>query len=46
LVAPERYYPFHIDLIEHGRRVCSSSRPQCPDCVLRDLCSFYQDQRA
>jgi endonuclease-3 len=46
LVAPERYFPFHIDLIEHGRRVCTSRKPHCPACVLRDLCDYYQQQGA
>lgn len=31
-------YQFHVDLIEHGRRVCHSRRPNCSNCVLSDLC--------
>ena len=31
-------YQFHVDLIEHGRRVCHARRPNCPDCVLSNLC--------
>jgi endonuclease-3 len=44
LVPEEAYYPFHLNLIRHGRRVCSSRKPRCPDCSLRDLCEFYQAQ--
>jgi endonuclease-3 len=32
------FYPFHIGLIKHGRRVCTAQRPRCPECVLRDIC--------
>ncbi len=28
----------HHWLILHGRRVCKATRPQCPDCVLADMC--------
>ena len=38
LLPPELYYPFHINLIRHGRRVCAARRPNCADCSLRDLC--------
>ena len=42
LVPEEDYYPFHLNLIHHGRRVCSSRKPRCADCSLRDLCTYYQ----
>jgi endonuclease-3 len=29
---------FHIQLIRHGRAVCTARKPQCPDCPLLDLC--------
>ena len=31
-------YQFHMDLIEHGRRVCKAQRPRCRACVLADIC--------
>ena len=37
-VEPDGFYAFHIGLIKHGRRICAAQRPQCPDCVLLDLC--------
>ena len=40
MVAPELYYPLHLNLITHGRRVCKSQRPRCYDCTLEDLCDF------
>ena len=37
-VAPERRYPFHVALINHGRRVCKAPRPLCHECVLAHGC--------
>ena len=30
----------HHWLILHGRYVCKARRPDCPDCVIRDLCRY------
>ncbi len=30
----------HHWLILHGRYVCKARKPECPDCVVRDLCRF------
>ena len=30
----------HHWLILHGRYVCKARRPECPDCVIADLCEF------
>ena len=30
----------HHWLILHGRYVCKARKPQCPGCVIRDLCEF------
>ena len=38
LVAPDQVYQFHMDLIEHGRRVCKAPKPRCEACVLYDIC--------
>lgn len=43
LVPEQDYYPFHLNLIRHGRQVCSSRKPRCSDCSLQDLCSYYQE---
>ena len=28
----------HVWLLEHGKAICRSRRPRCPDCLLADLC--------
>ncbi|KRB09012.1 endonuclease III [Lysobacter sp. Root690] len=40
-VVPERYLQdAHHWLILHGRYVCKARKPDCPHCVIRDLCRF------
>jgi endonuclease-3 len=40
-VTPERYRRHaHHWLILHGRYVCKARKPDCPLCVIRDLCAF------
>lgn len=36
----------HHWLIYHGRRVCHSQRPDCPNCTLKDGCEFYNKSRS
>jgi endonuclease-3 len=42
VVPSDKVYDFHMLLIEHGRRICKSQRPQCTQCVLRRLCPSYE----
>ena len=48
ILQPEEVYPFHIDLVRHGRRTCLAQRPRCASCVLRHRCPsapLYVGQR-
>lgn len=36
----------HHWLILHGRYVCKARRPNCPECLIRDLCEFPDKTRA
>ncbi len=38
MVDPEFVYPFHVQLIKHGRRTCSARKPKCSVCPLRAEC--------
>jgi len=29
-------------LIDHGRKVCKARKPDCENCILRDLCPYYR----
>lgn len=35
-------FNFHKHFYWHGQRICTWYSPKCGDCVLRDLCDFYQ----
>jgi endonuclease III len=37
---PEYRKDAHHWLILHGRYVCTARAPQCPTCIIRDLCEF------
>jgi endonuclease-3 len=38
---PEDAYELHINLIEHGRRVCRP-QPLCEECALRRMCPYWR----
>jgi endonuclease III len=42
LIPPNLRYSLHVNLVEHGRAVCRSSRPLCERCELRNLCQYYR----
>jgi endonuclease-3 len=44
LVPQEDYYAFHLNVIGHGRQVCTSRKPRCPECILRKVCDYYRAQ--
>lgn len=44
LLPVDIYYPFHINLIAHGRQVCLSQRPRCEVCVLQQHCDYFAAQ--
>jgi len=44
LLPPARYYPLHLNLIQHGRQICQARYPRCADCPLRSLCDFANRQ--
>jgi endonuclease III len=40
VTAPGDVYELHVNLIRHGRRLCKSQRPLCPECPLLSLCPY------
>ncbi|MGH2446002.1 MAG: endonuclease III domain-containing protein [Candidatus Limnocylindria bacterium] len=38
---PDEMYPFHVELIRHGRDTCRAPRPICGLCPLTDVCAYY-----
>lgn len=42
IVPPSDYYPFHLNMIRHGREICQARRPKCERCPLTAHCDYYQ----
>ncbi|GAA5514205.1 endonuclease III [Deinococcus carri] len=38
---PPLLYELHVNLLRHGQRVCTWTRPKCPVCVLRERCDAF-----
>jgi endonuclease-3 len=45
-VPPEYRLDAHHWLILHGRYVCKARRPDCPGCIIADLCEYRRKTRA
>jgi len=46
-LVPDQYRQHaHHWLILHGRYVCKARKPDCPDCLIADLCEFRPKTRA
>jgi endonuclease III len=41
VLEPDEMYPFHVELIRHGRDTCRAPRPICGLCPLTDVCAYY-----
>lgn len=41
VIPKELWSKAHHYLIYHGRRICHSQKPDCPNCPLKCLCEFY-----
>ena len=44
-IPPEWRHTMHVDLIQHGRRICHAQRPDCDHCMLRARCDYYWSTR-
>jgi endonuclease-3 len=41
-LAPGDIYGCHINLIQHGRKICQAQRPRCETCPLSGVCNYYR----
>ncbi|NUQ37400.1 MAG: endonuclease III [Caldilineales bacterium] len=39
------FYPFHRNLIRHGREVCKAQQPRCTVCPLADFCAWRRQNQ-
>ncbi len=38
---PATFYPFHLNIIRHGREICSARKPKCEVCPLQAYCDYF-----
>ncbi len=43
---PVELFNFHIHMLRHGQKICTWYTPKCEQCVLNEICNYYQDVRA
>ncbi|MFP3854030.1 MAG: endonuclease III domain-containing protein [Anaerolineales bacterium] len=43
LLPPKTYYDAHLNIIRHGREICTARKPDCAQCFLTDLCDYYAE---
>ena len=41
----ENWNRFSILLILHGRKICNARKPDCNNCLLNDLCPYFESKR-
>jgi endonuclease-3 len=44
LVPPGKFYPFHVNLIRHGRALCRPRDPVCERCPIVEYCDYGRDR--
>ncbi|HEY6014229.1 MAG TPA: hypothetical protein VIU37_09480 [Candidatus Limnocylindrales bacterium] len=45
MLQPDEMYEAHVNLIQHGRKICHAQRPECGRCPIRARCR-YVDPKA
>jgi endonuclease-3 len=45
-VPEKEWTDFSLLMIIHGRYICKARKPDCPNCLLRDRCDYWQRQGA
>ena len=41
IVPPRLFFPFHMNLVRHGRKICQARLPKCSLCPRTDVCDYY-----
>ena len=43
MIPDEDVYRMHMNMVDHGRKICKSQKPKCPECVLKEICPWMQN---
>ncbi len=46
MLPADTYYPFHLNVIRHGREICHARNPKCEICPLQTMCDYYRARTA
>ena len=38
LILPALRFSLHVNMVSHGRKICTARKPKCSECVISDLC--------
>ena len=41
IISKEYYYESHLNLIEHGRKICHAQNPECQKCKVSKYCEYF-----
>ena len=44
LTDPRDVYELHVNMIRHGRRICTARNPRCRECPLLSLCPYGRER--
>jgi endonuclease III len=44
LTDPGDVYELHVNMIRHGRRLCTARNPRCPECPLLRVCPYGRER--
>lgn len=39
-IPKNKWIPFHLQLIFHGRKTCKAQKPRCTECPIKDMCEY------
>lgn len=45
LIPPKIRYKLHVNLIQHGRKICFPFRPRCKVCFLSMFCKYHKSRK-
>lgn len=43
IIPPGKGTTMHMNVIRHGREICSARKPLCENCPLKNICQYYSD---
>ncbi len=45
IIEPSRFLGAHLNIISHGRGICTARKPKCEKCSLRPSCNYHRREK-